>query len=197
LLTYAEVWALPGVIGKMSNDVAAAFDQNTLASFETMLREFAGDSRQILPPGFDVQVMSAVSGGERVFDLLDKLTERQIQFAIVGQVGTASGDQSTYASAAVGMQVQNTLVAGDERMVGDALERLLLSAVTLRFGRGVPAGEVVFRDRASEASAEDKAKLLQSAVPALVQLLDKGVSVDVEEYAKLFGIPLAAPQEPT
>jgi hypothetical protein len=82
-------------------------------------------------------------------------------------------------------------------MVGDALERLLLSAVTLRFGRGVPAGEVVFRDRASEASAEDKAKLLQSAVPALVQLLDKGVSVDVEEYAKLFGIPLAAPQEPT
>ena len=190
LLTYAEVWALPGVIGKMSNEVAAAFDQNTLASFETMLREFAGDSRQILPPGFDVQVMSAVSGGERVFDLLDKLTERQIQFAIVGQVGTASGDQSTYASADVGMQVQNTLVAGDERMVSDALERLLLSAVTLRFGKGVPAGEVMFRARASEATAEDKAKLFSSALYPLISMIEKGIPVDVEAYAKLFDLPV-------
>lgn len=190
LLTYAEVWALPGVIGKMSNDVAAAFDANTLASFETMLREFAGDSRQILPPGFDVQVMSAVGGGEKVFELLDAQTERQIQFAIVGNVGTASGDNATYASAEVGMQVQNTLVDGDSRMVGDALERLLLSAVTLRFGRGVPVGDVVFRTRVSESTADDKAKLFSSALYPLISMIEKGIPVDLEAYAKLFGLPV-------
>lgn len=190
LLTYAEVWALPGVIGKMSNEVSAAFDPSTLASFEQMLREFAGDSRQILPPGFDVQVMSAVGGGEKVFQLLDSVTERQIQFAIVGNVGTASGDKATYASADVGMDVQNTLVDGDSRMVGDALERMLQSAVTIRYGRGVPSGEVVFRARVSEVTAEDKAKLIQSAVPALKLLLESGVKVNVEDYARMFGIPL-------
>jgi hypothetical protein len=62
--------------------------------------------------------------------------------------------------------------------------------VTLRFGRGVPVGDVVFRTRVSEVTADDKAKLLQAAVPALKQLLEAGVQVNVEDFAKIFGIPL-------
>lgn len=190
LLTYAEVWSLPGIIGKMSNEISGAFSPEAVASFQAMLSEFAGDSRQILPPGFDVEVLSAVAGGERVFELLDKMTERQIQFAIVGQVSTASGDTSSYASAAVGMQVQQTLTAGDERMVGEALESLLAYSVRLAFGPSVPTPKVVFAEQVGSETPEDKAKLFSSALYPLISMLEKGLPVDMEAYAALFGLPL-------
>jgi phage gp29-like protein len=190
LLTYAEVWALPGIVGKMSSEVAAAFSADAVANFQSMIEDFAGDSRQILPPGFDVEVLSAVAGGEKVFDLIDSLTERQIQFAIVGNVGTASGDKATYASAEVGMQVQSTLTDGDARMVGEALQGLLKQAVALKFGAGTPPPEVVFRSPVATQSATERAELYGKAVPALLAMIDKGVAIDVEEYAKIFDIPL-------
>jgi phage gp29-like protein len=190
LLTYAEVWSLPGIIGKMSNDISGAFSPEAVASFQQMLSEFAGDSRQILPPGFDVEVLSAVAGGERVFELLDKMTERQIQFAIVGQVSTASGDTSSYASAAVGMQVQQTLTAGDERMVGEALESLLAYSVRLAFGPSAPTPKVVFASEGGLAAAKDRGEILARVTPALVALLDKGVPIDIEALASMYEIPL-------
>jgi phage gp29-like protein len=190
LLTYAEVWSLPGIIGKMSNEISGAFSPEAVASFQQMLSEFAGDSRQILPPGFDVEVLSAVAGGERVFELLDKMTERQIQFAIVGQVSTASGDTSSYASAAVGMQVQQTLTAGDERMVGEALESLLAYSVRLAFGPSAPTPKVVFASESGLAAAKDRGEILARVTPALVALLDKGVPIDIEALASMYEIPL-------
>jgi phage gp29-like protein len=190
LLTYAEVWSLPGIIGKMSNEISGAFSPEAVASFQQMLSEFAGDSRQILPPGFDVEVLSAVAGGERVFELLDKMTERQISFAIVGQVSTASGDTSTYASAAVGMQVQETLTAGDERMVGEALEGLLAYAVRLAFGPAASVPKVVFVSERGLAAALERADVLSKVTPALVALLDKGVPIDMEAVAAMYEIPL-------
>jgi phage gp29-like protein len=193
LLTYAEVWSLPGIIGKMSNEVSAAFGPDAVASFQQMIEEFAGDSRQILPPGFDVEILSAVSGGERVFELLDKLTERQIQFALVGQTGTASGDTATYASAAVGMQVQQTLVAGDERMVAEALENLLANAIRLAFGPNVPTPSVTFELETGHEAVVAKADLLSKVTPAITTLLEKGVPVDLEALAKMYDIPLKVP----
>ena len=143
-----------------------------------------------MPPGFDVEVLSAVAGGERVFELLDKMTERQIQFAIVGQVSTASGDTSSYASAAVGMQVQDTLTAGDERMVGEALESLLAYSVRLAFGPSAPTPKVVFASESGLAAAKDRGEILARVTPALVALLDKGVPIDIEALASMYEIPL-------
>lgn len=190
LLTYAEVWALPGIIGKMSSEVSAAFSADSVSAFQSMIEDFAGDSRQILPPGFDVEILSAVSGGEKVFELIDSVTERQIQFAIVGNVGTASGDKATYASAEVGMQVQSTLTDGDARMVSEALEGLLKHAVALRFGKGTPTPDVVFRSPVATQSANERAELYAKAIPALLSMIEKGVAVDIQEYAKIFDIPL-------
>lgn len=195
LLTYAEVWALPGIVGKMSSEVAAAFSADAVSNFQAMINDFAGDSRQILPPGFDVEVLAAVAGGERVFDLIDSLTERQIQFAIVGNVGTASGDKATYASAEVGMQVQSTLTDGDARMVSEALEGLLKQAVALKFGNGTPTPSVVFRAPVATQSATERAELYGKAVPALLAMIDKGVAIDVDEYAKIFDLPMKKVQQ--
>lgn len=196
LLTYAEVWSLPGLIGKMSNEISGAFSPEAVASFQQMLSEFAGDSRQILPPGFDVEVLNAVSGGEKVFELIDKMTERQISFAIVGQTSTASGDTSTYASAAVGMQVQHMLTAGDERMVGEALEGLLAYAVKLAFGPSAATPKVVFTSELGLAAAKERADVLSKVTPALVALLERGVPIDLEALASLYEIPLKKPEVP-
>jgi hypothetical protein len=190
LADYATTWAKPALIGKTSEAVGAAYSEDAVQTFKYFLEDFLGDTRVLLPPGFDVQILQAAAGGEAVFDALDRITERHLQFALVGQTGTASGEGGSLAKAEVNERVRDDLVEGDARMVAEALECLLSHAVAVEFGAGVPAPEVTFETGTSVEDQRSRALVIQGATYPLVALLNRGIPVDVPEYCQQFGIPL-------
>jgi hypothetical protein len=180
LMTYLEVWGVPTVIGKMSDKVTAGFSEDELERLQRMIDDMAGDSRIVLPPGFDVATVSAVSGGERVHEFLDTLTERAIQFAIVGQTGTSAANNTNRASAEVSERILDVLIDGDARMVGGALERLLSHAVAIWFGQGTPAPQVTF--------PTDDTDLRLAKLDYYAAISKAGLPVTLEETLRAIGL---------
>jgi hypothetical protein len=190
LADYAATWVKPALVGKPSANAPGAYGEDAVTTFKQFLEDFVGDTRVLLPPGFEVDVLQAAPGGEAVFDALEKITERHLQFALVGQTGTASGEGGSLAKAEVNERVRDDLIAGDARMVAEALECLLSHAVAVEFGCGVPAPEVTFEAGESVEDQRARALVIQGATYPLVALLNRGVPVDVPEYCQQFGIPL-------
>jgi hypothetical protein len=192
LISYLQMWGLPSVIGTMDKDVSAGFSEDMLGKYQRYLDDIAGDSRAVLPPGFEVTVINATTGGEKIHELLDTLTERHIQFAIVGQTGTAAANNTNKASAEVSERVFDNLVEGDARMVGGALERLLSHAVSLWFGVGTPPALVKFERATTLLDHQAQADTYLKAAQAISALKGAGLTVDMGEFAKRYDIPLLA-----
>lgn len=192
LISYLQLWGLPSVIGTLDNDISAGFNEAELAKYQRYLDDIAGDSRSVLPPGFKVNVINATTGGEKVHELLDSLTERHIQFAIVGQTGTAAANNTNKASAEVSERVFDNLIEGDARMVSSALERLLSHAVSLWFGVGTPPALVKFERAVTILDHQSQADTYTKAAAAVTALRGAGFAVDVMELAKRYEIPLLA-----
>jgi phage gp29-like protein len=190
LMNYLETWSRPTIIGKAAQGVGAGYSEAMLAAFQNFLEDMMGDSRVLLPPGFDVTTLSAVAGGEAVFETTDKLTERQISFALVGQTGTAAGEGGSLAKAEVNERVQDDVIEGDADMVGETLENLLSHAVALWFGEGVPAPRVEFEVGADPEKLKSQAQAVGSLAYPLKALLDAGIPVDVEALLEPYGITL-------
>jgi phage gp29-like protein len=190
LISYLQLWGLPSVIGTMDAAVSAGFDESQLARYQQYLDDIAGDSRAVLPPGFEVSVINAVTGGEKIHELLDSLTERHIQFAIVGQTGTSAANNTNRASAEVSERVFDNLIEGDARMVSGALERLLSHAVSLWYGRGVPPPEVRFDRATTLLDHQAQTDTYIKAAQAITALNAAGLSVDLAELAKRYEIPI-------
>lgn len=188
--SYLEAWGLPWVFGKTSAEVAASYSEDAHATFKNLVEDAIGDTRGTLPPGFELQVIQAAQGGEKSFELYDQITERAIQFALVGNTGTSSGEGGSLAKAEVNERIQASLVDGDARLVGEAIESYLAPAVALWFGPGVPVPTVSFAIDETVESARAKSLVLQSSTYPLIALLNRGVPIDVTQYAKDFGMPL-------
>ena len=196
LISYLQLWGLPSVIGTMDKDVSAGFDEGMLAKYQQYLDDVAGDSRAVLPPGFEVSVINATTGGEKVHELLDTLTERHIQFAIVGQTGTSSANNTNKASAEVSERVFDNLIEGDARMVAGALERLLSHAVALWFGHGTPPAQVRFERATTLLDHQAQADTYIKAAQAIAALKGLGIDIDVEALAKRYEIPITKAPTP-
>lgn len=196
LISYLQLWGLPSVIGTMDKDVSGGFGEEQLAKYQRYLDDIAGDSRAVMPPGFKVEVINATTGGEKVHELLDSLTERHIQFAIVGQTGTAAANNTNKASAEVSERVFDNLIEGDARMVSGALERLLSHAVSLWFGVGTPPALVKFERAVTILDHQSQADTYIKAAAAVSALRGAGFAVDVMELAKRYEIPLLAAPTP-
>lgn len=190
LISYLQLWGLPSVIGTMDKDLSAGFDESKLAKYQRYLDDIAGDSRAVLPPGFAVSVINAVTGGEKVHELLDSLTERHIQFAIVGQTGTSAANNTNKSSAEVSERVFDNLLEGDARMVSGALERLLSHAVALWFGIGTPPPVVKFERATTILDHQAQADAYIKIAQAISALKAAGLAVDLEELAKRYEIPV-------
>jgi phage gp29-like protein len=196
LMNYLETWSRPIVIGKHGPTPGGGYSEAQQAAFQNFLEDLMGDSRVLLPPGFELETLSAVSGGEAVFESTDKLTERQISFALVGQTGTAAGEGGSLAKAEVNERVQDDVIEGDADMVGESLENLLSNAVALWYGEGVPAPRVTFERATTVADRQAKALMLQGVATAISTLVAAGLPVDKEALAEEFEIPLLAPEPP-
>jgi phage gp29-like protein len=193
LTSYLETWAKPSLVGKTSGDAPASYGSDALDTFKNLLEDFLGDTRAILPPGFDLEVVGAVAGGEAVFEAVDRLTERHLCFALVGQTGTAAGEGGSLAKAEVNERVREDLTEGDARMVGEALECLLSSAVAVEFGPGVPPPCVEFELGQDAEALSQRAAMLGAVGEAVTSLKRAGVPVDIRAVAEEFLIPMLAP----
>jgi hypothetical protein len=196
LMNYLETWSRPVIIGKAAQGIGGGYSEGMLAAFKSFLEDVMGDARVLLPPGFDVETLSATAGGEAVFESTDKLTERHISFALVGQTGTAAGEGGSLAKAEVNERVQDDVIEGDADMVGESLENLLSNAVALWYGEGVPAPRVTFERATTVADRQAKALMLQGVATAISTLVAAGLPVDKEALAEEFEIPLLAPEPP-
>jgi hypothetical protein len=189
---YLETWGNPGLVGTAAAEVAAAYNSDNLANFKNFLEDYLGNTRALMPPGFEVEVLSAVAGGEAVFEALDLLTEKHIQYALVGQTGTAMGAGGSLAKAEVNERVKEDVVQGDASLVGEALEGLLRHAVAAEYGLGVLGPKVEFELDESVEALGAKARAFSSAAYPLKSLLDAGVPVDLDEYLAPYGVTLRA-----
>lgn len=194
LTSYLETWARPSVVGHHAKDAPASYGESALQNFKNLLEDFMGDTRAVVPPGFDVEVVSAVSGGEAVFETVDRMTERHLCFALVGQTGTAAGEGGSLAKAEVNERVREDLTEGDARMVGEALECLLSHAVAVEFGPGVPPPSVEFEIGQDPAAQSQRAATLGAVGEAVSSLRRAGVPVDIRAVAEEFLIPMLAPE---
>jgi hypothetical protein len=190
LFNYAETWSRPVIIGSSSEKTSGAYNEDALSTFKNFLEDMVGDTRVLLPPGFAVDTLQAMAGGELLFESIDGLTERHILYALTGQTGAGSGDKTTMASAEVDERIRGDDTEGDARMVGEALENLLSHAVAVEFGCDVPAPTVSFEAGTSQEETRARSLIIQAATYPLVSLLGKGVPIDVDKYCEDFGIPL-------
>lgn len=191
-VSYIETWSKPSLVAKRPNDLPGAYSESVETTMQNLLEDWLGDTRALLPSGFEVEVVEAVKGGEAVFDSVDKMTERHLQFAIVGQVGTVAGDATTYASSGAAQQIRDDIADKDTRFVSEILERLLSHAVAVAFGSDCPTPHVTFEQEQSVESYKARALAMQSAIYPLAGGLPKGIPIDIVEYCKLTGIPLRA-----
>lgn len=190
LTNYVETWGRPGLVINAKDNDGAGYNESQYTELQEFLEDYLGDTRVLLPPGFEVKLLQAQNGGEKIFELVDSLTERHMQFAAVGQVGSIAGDATTYAAGQQAQKVRDDLTDGDARLVGEALEKLARYAVSLRYGLDVPAPFVEFEVEKSIAAIKERALVVQSAAYPLPVLLKSGIPVDIREYCDLMGIPL-------
>ena len=194
LISYLQLWGLPSVIGTMDKDVSGGFTEDMLTRYQQYLDDIAGDSRAVLPPGFKVDIINAAPGGEKIHELLDTLTERHIQFALVGQTGTSAANNTNKASAEVSERVFDNLIEGDARAVGGALERLLSHVVSLSYGVGTPIPEVRFERATTLLDYQTQADTYTKTAQAIQALKGLGYRLDLDELAKRLELPLIKEQ---
>lgn len=192
LTNYVETWGRPGLVITANQNDGAGYGEAQYEELQNFLEDYLGDTRVLLPPGFTAELLEAQTGGEKIFQTVDSLTERHIQFAAVGQVGAISGDVATYAAGAQAQKVRDDLTDGDARLVGESLEKLLRYAVSLRYGADAPMPSVEFEVEKSIQTIRERALAMQAASYPLGSMLKSGIPVDIREYCELMGIPLRA-----
>jgi phage gp29-like protein len=195
LFNYAETWSRPVIIGSSSEKTSGAYNEDALSTFKHFLEDMVGDTRVLLPPGFAVDTLQAMAGGELLFESIDGLTERHILYALTGQTGAGAGDKTTMASAEVDERIRGDVTEGDARMVGEALENLLTHAVAVEFGCDVPAPTVEFESAVTVEDRQTRANMLLSAATAYETLTRAGFVIDQAAYAEDFDIPIAEATE--
>jgi phage gp29-like protein len=192
--SYLETGGTPGLVGTASLEVAASYNSDNLQAFKNFLEDYLGNTRALMPPGFEAKILAAVAGGEAVFEALDLLTEKHIMYALAGQTGTSTGgDQGGgRAGKEVNERVKDDVTEGDGRLVGGALEYILQHATAAKYGAGVRGPLVEFQTEESAESLGAKARAFSSAAYPLKSLLDAGVPVDLDEYLAPYGVTLRA-----
>jgi hypothetical protein len=191
---HLETWGNPGLVGTAAAEVAAAYNSDNLANFRNFLEDYLGNTRALMPPGFEVEVLSAVAGGEAVFEALDLLTEKHIMYALAGQTGTSTGgDQGGgRAGKEVNERVKEAVTAGDAQLVGEALEGVLRHATAAKYGAGVLGPRVEFEFDESVESLTASANAVSAAAAALAALRSAGLSVDAPKFLEPYNVPLLA-----
>ena len=190
--TYLETWSKPSLLAKSSKDVSASYDSETLTTVENLLEDWMGDTRSILPEGFDVEIIEAVKGGEEVFNAADKMTERHLQFAIVGQVGAIAGDITTHASGAQAQHVRDDLTDGDAVFVGEILERIVGHGLAVEFGPGYPKPSCTFAAEQSVEAKKAKALAQSTALHPMISAVKAGIPINIPKMCADNDIPLTA-----
>lgn len=188
--TYLETWSKPSLLATSSSDVAASYDEETLARVENLLEDWMGDTRSVLPEGFKIEIIEAVKGGELVFESVDTMTERHLQFALVGQIGAIAGDVTTHAAGTQAQRVRDDLTDGDAVFVGEILERIMAPALAVEFGPGFPMPRCTFAAEQTIEAKKAKALAWSAAILPITSAMKAGIAVDPALAFKEFGIPL-------
>lgn len=190
LTNYVETWGRPGLVITASELEGSGYNEDQYEELQNFLEDYLGDTRVLLPPGFTAELLEAQNGGEKIFELVDNLTERHIQFAAVGQIGAISGDVTTHAAGKQAQRVRDDLTDGDARLVAEVLEKLIRYAVSLRYGFDTPMPTVEFELEKSIEAIKDRALAIQAASYPLGSMLKSGIPIDIIEYCDMMGIPL-------
>jgi phage gp29-like protein len=191
LTNYVETWGRPGLL-VTANDNTTGYDEDQYEQLQKFLEDYMGDTRVLLPPGFEAELLEAQSGGEKIFETVDSMTERHIQFAAVGQVGAIAGDATTYAAGKQAQRVRDDLTDGDARLVSEVLEKLGRYATAAYFGADVPGPRVEFSSEKSTGAIKEKALAIQAASYPLISMLKGGIPVEIRLYCEEMGIQLTA-----
>ena len=190
LTNYVETWGRPGLVIHTADQEGAGYNETQYGELQEFLEDYLGDTRVLLPPGFTAELLEAKNGGEKIFELVDSMTERHMQFAAVGQVGSIAGDATTFAAGKQAQRVRDDVTDGDARLVGEVLEKIGRFAVSMKFGIEVPSPSIEFEEEKSIETMKDRGLAIQAAAYPLASMLKSGIPVDIREYCESTGIPL-------
>jgi len=140
LMAYAEKFSIPSVmITSVPGSVEPLSSNNNTSersSLEEFIQSYMNDCAAILPPGYQAEIFGAVSGGEKIFETVDRITKSQLATAILGQDGTSSGSGGSLAKAQINELTRQDLIDSDCKRVASAFQSILEKAVRIQFGSG-------------------------------------------------------------
>ena len=183
-LGYAERFSIPAVIGTFKGDteqVKSAFDAEGLAKLQRFIEGFMSDAAAVFPPNFEVSVVGAAQGGEKLFEYLEGAAQRAISTAIHGQDGTSSGQGGSLAKAGVNEISRQDLIRKGGRRVSSWFKRLLSYPISLWFGPEALAPDVGFA-----LTPEEQAESEQKKIKVAQEL---GLPVSLEYALNAVGLP--------
>lgn len=140
---------------------------------------------------YDVELIEAQADAYRIFEWLRTSAGGRIRLAILGQDLTSQNNKvGTNASSETGLTVTDRIIQADAKAWGECMTEQVAGPWAAY--RGVPRPTV----RLDTSSALDPVALA-AAGDALQKLQTAGVDVDVDAYARRFGVPLrTAPSTP-
>ncbi len=155
LAKYLDRFGVPIPIGTrpLKTDVEGGFTAEDSASLDDAVQQIHNETLGItIPKAADLKVFTAPPGGEKLFEMVRADCERRVNYAIVGQTGTNTGDGGSFAKAKVNHLIRADLIARDRHLVATGLMRLAERALWLHFRHWVPAPIIEVYDPDEEAA---------------------------------------------
>ena len=192
-LRYSERHGMPLLKGKVP---AGANWDTDKARFQAGLENLGSNPVMLLPQGvdqsfsYDVEIAEATANTWESFkgvidDATSKIAKRlsgtDVE-ATSGGIGSGQADASE--------SQRYAIARGDARVLAEAIQDFVLRPwAQLHFGDADLAPEITVHLEGSS-EAEARARLMLSAGQSVKALVDAGVALDVEAFAKSVGIPL-------
>lgn len=166
LMTYAERYAIPAVIGTFSgtdiDEIKAAFGEDNLRKLQRFVENFISDAAGLFPPGFGITIAQVPRGGHDLFQYIEEHCQRALAIAFFGQDGTASGQGGSFAKAYVNEISRQDSVGRRGRRVCGYFQRLYGYCTELWFGPETPCAKFQFGLTQGEQAALDQQRLEQA-----------------------------------
>jgi hypothetical protein len=180
MTAYMGRWGVPNIFGKLPEKPPPGLTAEVINRLKTIFRDYQSDMAGLLPPGVEPFIGQLGGGGTELFKLIDAMTCDWIQFLLLGQTGTSSGNGGSYAKAVVNDETKDDLTDDDCGLSGEWLEELLRYPIELRFGYGTPGCKV-------EHELSDGARLKK--IQFLKAASDAGAPVSIRKLLASASLP--------
>jgi hypothetical protein len=184
-----EARATGGIVGT-SDDKTNEVDKGDVEDFGRMLAKFRQSPAIALPPGYDVKAVDFGQSDHETFQAKGDRAYSSASILVLGQTLSTEVQGGSLAATKEHNKVRQDYVEFDEATWTTCLrQQYLRSWAAVRYSDPGLAPWPKF-DTEPDENLVEAADTTQKATLALVQLLDKGLDIDIQKFCDRFKIPI-------